>query len=92
MVPDRAARCPALLHAVYSASARHISRCQSAGRRPVAFAGRRLPDLGDGTALDYQAVCISHLVSLSGDTAEIQNMDLLAASVVLRFYEEFDGR
>ncbi|PYI00349.1 hypothetical protein BO78DRAFT_45223 [Aspergillus sclerotiicarbonarius CBS 121057] len=91
VVPDRAARCPALLHAVYSASARHLSRCQSTGSRPVAFAGRQLPDLGDGTALDYQTRCISYLVSLSGDTTDIQNLDLLAASVILRFYEEFDA-
>ncbi|RAK99412.1 uncharacterized protein BO80DRAFT_456449 [Aspergillus ibericus CBS 121593] len=91
VVPDRAARCPALLHAVYSASARHLSRCQSTGSRPVAFAGRRLPDLGDGTALDYQTLCISHLVALSGDPTEIQNEDLLAASVILRFYEEFNA-
>ncbi|PWY94368.1 hypothetical protein BO94DRAFT_554147 [Aspergillus sclerotioniger CBS 115572] len=61
LIPDRAAHCPALLHAVYSASARHLSRCQSTGSRPVAFAGRRLPDLGDTTALDYQTLCISHL-------------------------------
>ncbi|OJJ77409.1 hypothetical protein ASPBRDRAFT_36628 [Aspergillus brasiliensis CBS 101740] len=92
VMPDHAAQCPALLYAVYSAAARHLGRWQSTGTRPVvAFAGRYLPHLGDGLALDYQSRCISHLVSLSADDAEIHNMDLLAASVILRFYEEFDA-
>ncbi|GKZ86203.1 hypothetical protein AnigIFM56816_001255 [Aspergillus niger] len=88
VMPDRAAQCPALLYAVYSAAARHLGRWQSTGTRPVAFAGRCLPNLGDGMALDYQSLCISHLVS--ADDAEVDNVDLLAASVILRFYEEFD--
>ncbi|GKZ37417.1 hypothetical protein AbraIFM66950_008940 [Aspergillus brasiliensis] len=91
VMPDRAAQCPALLYAVYSAAARHLGRWQSTGTRPVAFAGRHLPHLGDGLALDYQSRCISHLMSLSADDTEIHNMDLLAASVILRFYEEFDA-
>ncbi|RAK84182.1 hypothetical protein BO79DRAFT_203167 [Aspergillus costaricaensis CBS 115574] len=89
VMPDRAVQCPALLYAVYSAAARHLGRWQSTGTRPVAFAGRHLPNLGDGMALNYQSLCISHL--MSADDTEIHNVDLLAASVILRFYEEFDA-
>lgn len=31
-------------------------------------------------------------MSLSGDTREVQDENLLAAAVILRFYEELDGK
>lgn len=30
-------------------------------------------------------------MALSGDTTEVQDENLLAAAVILRFYEEYDG-
>ncbi|KAJ6050179.1 hypothetical protein N7444_006895 [Penicillium canescens] len=49
------------------------------------------PVIGDEVALEYQNLCISHLVSLAGDATEVQDENLLAAAVILRFYEELDA-
>lgn len=50
-----------------------------------------IPSVESEVALEYQNLCITHLMSLSGDEAEVQDEDLLAAAVILRFYEEIDG-
>ena len=42
--------------------------------------------------MQYHNRCINHLVSLSGDQREVLDEDLLAAAVILRFYEEVDGK
>lgn len=53
---------------------------------------RSTPIIGPEVALEYQNLCISHLMSLSGDPTEVQDENLLAAAVILRFYEELDGK
>ncbi|KAB8256881.1 hypothetical protein BDV32DRAFT_160880 [Aspergillus pseudonomiae] len=90
VVPQRAANCPALLYAIFSASARHLSRSQYLRTNEVLCLGKKLPFLGDEAALEYQSLCISHLMSLSGNPAEVADENLLAAAVILRFYEEVD--
>lgn len=50
------------------------------------------PNVGPEVALEYQNLCISHLMALSGDASEVQDENLLAAAVILRFYEELDGK
>ncbi|KAI9038307.1 uncharacterized protein KD926_010963 [Aspergillus affinis] len=91
VAPCRAKSCPPLLYAIYSASARHLSRRQAVNGSEILFAGKKLPLLGGETALEYQSLCISHLMSLSGDSTEVQDENLLAAAVILRFYEEYDA-
>ncbi|KAH8432772.1 uncharacterized protein LDX57_010399 [Aspergillus melleus] len=91
VAPHRAKSCPPLLYAIYSASARHLSRRQIVNGSEILFAGKKLPLLGEETALEYQSLCISHLMSLSGDSTEVQDENLLAAAVILRFYEEYDA-
>ncbi|UDD59891.1 hypothetical protein AFCA_007309 [Aspergillus flavus] len=91
VVPQRAANCPALLYAILSASARHLSRSQYLRTNEVLCLGKKLPFLGDDAALEYQSSCISQLMSLSGNPAEVADENLLAAAVILRFYEEVDS-
>ncbi|KAE8333572.1 hypothetical protein BDV39DRAFT_199291 [Aspergillus sergii] len=91
VVPQRAANCPALLYAIFSASARHLSRSQYLRTNEVLCLGKKLPFLGDDAALEYQSLCISHLMNLSGNPAEVADENLLAAAVILRFYEEVDS-
>lgn len=92
LAPHRAFQCPALRYAIFSASARHISRRKHLSMKSkMPMQGTR-PDIGSEVALEYQSLCISHLMALSGDPLEVQDENLLAASVILRFYEELDGR
>ena len=92
LAPHRAFQCPALRYAIFSASARHISRRKHLSMKSkMPMQGIR-PDIGSEVALEYQSLCISHLMALSGDPLEVQDENLLAASVILRFYEELDGR
>lgn len=91
VAPFRALSCPALLYAILSASARHISQrrgAESSQNIPSAIGELQIsPEV----ALEYQDICISHLITLAEDTTNAQDEDLLAAAVVLRFYEEIDG-
>ncbi|GKZ39167.1 hypothetical protein AbraIFM66950_012004 [Aspergillus brasiliensis] len=93
LVPQRARSCPSLLHAILTASARHITSLPKYRNldRKVAWKGTLIPDLTDDTALYYHNFCVKELLSLSGDLNQIHNEDLLAAAVVLRFYEEIDS-
>ncbi|PYH88045.1 hypothetical protein BO71DRAFT_423960 [Aspergillus ellipticus CBS 707.79] len=59
---------------------KHFALVATGSRAAASISGRALPPLGDGAALDYQSLCIAHLRSLSGDAAEIQSPDLLAAA------------
>lgn len=54
------------------------------------YGGKCLPRLTPETALEYHNRCISYFVSLSGHSQEAGDENLLAAAVVLRFYEEVD--
>lgn len=92
VMPQRARRCPPLLNAVFTASARHLARMgryKTAGGT-VKYAGITLPTLTANTAIEYHNVVLAYLIKLSTDPVEVSNEDLLAAAVVLRFYEELD--
>lgn len=84
--------CPVLLYAIYTASARHLTRLwhkQNAGR-VVEFNGIPLPGLNDETAIHYHNRCISYLIEISNDPAQSYNEDALTAATILRFYEQID--
>lgn len=88
----RAAQCPALLNAIYTASARHLCRLDQYRKgTEVEYMGHRLPNLQIETAVEYHSRCIEHLVSVSSDPDAVFDENLLAASIILRFYEEVDG-
>ncbi|KAL4913056.1 hypothetical protein BDW62DRAFT_205941 [Aspergillus aurantiobrunneus] len=92
-VPQRARSCPSLLHAILTASARHITSLPKYRNIGGGFSwnGTVIQDLNEDTALHYQNHCINEFLSLSGDLEQIHNEDLLAAAIVLRFYEEIDS-
>ncbi|KAH8690308.1 hypothetical protein BGW36DRAFT_390575 [Talaromyces proteolyticus] len=82
---------PPLMNAIYTTSARHLSRIRKYYMGDeIHYQGKVLPDLKPETALYYHNRCIEHLVSLSDDPLETKDEDLLAAAVILRFYEEVD--
>ena len=43
------------------------------------------------TAVEYHSRCIECLVSLSNNEEAVYDENLLATSIILRFYEEVDG-
>lgn len=57
----------------------------------MVYDGYLAPGLTTETAIHYHNKCISHLVSLSNCPFEAENENLLAAAIILRFYEEVDG-
>ncbi|KAJ5709567.1 hypothetical protein N7493_009858 [Penicillium malachiteum] len=90
-VPLRARTCPPLLNAIYTASARHLSRIKKHwDGNQVHYGGKALPNLTPETAIHYHNECIAHFVSISDHSREAQDENLLAAAVILRFYEEVD--
>lgn len=92
IVPQRAKQCPALLNAIFTASARHLCRLEQYRKNGVVeYNGKRLPNLHMETAVEYHSKCIEHLVSVSDDIEALYDENLLVASIILRFYEEVDG-
>ncbi|KAL4757600.1 uncharacterized protein BDW70DRAFT_171141 [Aspergillus foveolatus] len=92
LVPHRARNCPPLMNAILAASARHLTRVPKY-RTPagaIQYKGRILYDLTEETALHYHNQCIHSLLELSGTAEQTRNEDLLAAAIILRFYEEVD--
>jgi hypothetical protein len=91
-VPLRARTCPPLLNAIYTASARHLSRIKKYyHENQIHYGGKVLKDLTPETAIHYHNECIANLMALSGHSGEAQDENLLAAAVILRFYEEVDS-
>ncbi|KAL4909590.1 hypothetical protein BDW74DRAFT_146830 [Aspergillus multicolor] len=92
VVPHRARSCPPLMNAILAASARHLTRVPKY-KTPsgmVEYKGRFLQDLTDQTALHYHNRCIHDLLELGANSEHTRNEDLLAAAIILRFYEEVD--
>lgn len=93
VVPLRARNCPALLNAIYTASARHLCRLDQYRKGgAVEYLEKKLADLHIETAVEYHSRCIEHLVALSVDPEAVYDENLLVASIILRFYEEVDGK
>lgn len=86
--------CPVLLHAIFTASARHLTRLwhkKNTGNI-VQFQGIPLPGLDDQTAIHYHNRCINYLIEISNDPAQSYNEDALTAATILRFYEQIDSK
>ncbi|TVY34701.1 hypothetical protein LOCC1_G006819 [Lachnellula occidentalis] len=93
VVPQRSQHCPALLNAIYTASARHLCRLDQYRKDDgVEYLEKRLPDLHMETAVEYHSRSIEHLVAVSHDSEAVFDENLLVASIILRFYEEVDGQ
>lgn len=92
-VPQLARRSPPLLNAIFTTSARHLvhmSKYRTADG-VIKYEGIRLPNLTTKTAIEYHNACIAYLIELSNDPEHVQDESLLAAAIVLRYYEELDS-
>jgi hypothetical protein len=76
VVPHRASICPTLLNAIFACSARHLSR---------------VGDVDPSIAEKYHQECLKHLIPMLSDGAALMDENLLAATVILRFFEEVQG-
>ena len=92
VVPQRAMFSPVLLYAIYTASARHLTRLSHryGSTEVIEFEGIPLPGLDERTAIRYHNVCISYLIAISNDPTQSYNEDALTAATILRFYEQVD--
>ncbi|KAI1629443.1 hypothetical protein EDD37DRAFT_51122 [Exophiala viscosa] len=92
IVPHRARWCPPLKNAIMAASARHLTSVQKSSADHVYFYdGEVVPDLNDETALHYHSECIKDLLKRSMSPEQTHDASLLAAVIILRFYEEIDA-
>lgn len=80
------------MNAILAASARHLTRVPKYRTESgaVRYGGRTLHDLTGETALHYHSKCIQDLLELGANPEQTGNEDLLAAAIILRFYEEID--
>lgn len=87
-------RCPLLMFAICTASARHLTRLPSQNNQtqPFEFDGIPLPGLDEDAAIHYHNACISYLVNVSQNPEEAYNEDTLAAATALRYYEQIDSK
>lgn len=76
VVPRRASICPTLLNAIFACSARHLSRTS---------------DLDPHVSERYHQECLKYLIPMLNDGAAMMDENLLAATVILRFFEEAKG-
>ncbi|KAL2404475.1 hypothetical protein ABEF93_005056 [Exophiala dermatitidis] len=94
IVPQRARYCPPLRNAMLAASARHLCLVQRAQAGPEGvyyYQGRAVADLNEETALRYHSECIQDLLKQSLEPHQTRDENLLAAAIILRFYEEIDA-
>lgn len=86
--------CPVLLYAIFTASARHLTRLwrNKNSAATVEFQGTPLPGLDDQTAIHYHNRCINYLIEISNDPGQSYNEDALTAATILRLYEQIDSK
>ncbi|KIX07884.1 uncharacterized protein Z518_02538 [Rhinocladiella mackenziei CBS 650.93] len=92
VVPQRARRCPPLLNAIFTAAARHLASLARYRTTDgvISYQNVLLPKLTADTAVKYHNACIAYLIKLSSDPEHVRDENLLAAAVILRYYEEID--
>jgi hypothetical protein len=94
VVPHRARWCLPLKNAILAASARHLTRVYNPASKPdfnYFHEGELVANLTEETALQYHSECIKELLQRSMDPEQTQDASLLAAAIILRFYEEIDA-
>ncbi|KAF9885682.1 hypothetical protein FE257_012664 [Aspergillus nanangensis] len=91
-VPERARRCPPLLYAVFTVAAKHLvmTTKHRAPDGEITYKGISLPNLTANSAIEYHSACIAYLLEVSQYPEHVQDENLLAATVLLRYYEVLD--
>ncbi|RDW78671.1 uncharacterized protein DSM5745_05523 [Aspergillus mulundensis] len=102
-IPQRARSNPILLDAILAASARHFSTLPSDQKAHIMshYGLSPLPShihdsnselsITEETVIHYHSRCIAELRVLANEPHAVMDEDLLAAVVVLRFFEELDN-
>lgn len=91
-MPHRARRSPPLLNAIFSAAAihlRYVSRTRHPGK-VAEYGGFELPKLDKVSEIKYYQATTAYLRALCNEDKHAQDEDLLAATVIIRFYEDFE--
>ncbi len=92
-MPQNARRCPPLLNAIFTLAARHLASLPQFKTTDgvIHYQNIRLPKLTEETAVKYHQACIAYLIKLASDPEHVRDENLLAAAVILRYYEDIDS-
>lgn len=93
IVPHRARRSPPLLNAIFSAAAIHLRYTSGVKENPnmkIQYGGFDLPMLNKVSEIKYYQATTAYLRALCGESKHSQDEDLLAATMIIRFYEDFE--
>ena len=91
MVPRRAQHCPTVRNAVFAVASRRLCRLPKFKKpQGILYRGQLLPHLKKSTALEYMLRCIPDLVKFPEIQDPIHQENLMAATVILRQYEEME--
>ncbi|KAJ5976370.1 hypothetical protein N7481_010077 [Penicillium waksmanii] len=91
IVPQRARHCPTLKNAICAVSSRRLCRLPKySTSKGILYHGQLLPRLKKSSALEYMLKCIPDLVQFPEIRDPVQQENIMAATVILRQYEEMD--
>ncbi|KIW68802.1 hypothetical protein PV04_04723 [Phialophora macrospora] len=92
-VVQRARRCPPLLNAIFAAAARRLVSTPKYTRSDgvIEYESIELPHLTTSSSVEYFNACIQHLIKVSNHPEHMQDENLLAAAVLLRYFELLDA-
>ncbi|KAL2850505.1 hypothetical protein BJX68DRAFT_266711 [Aspergillus pseudodeflectus] len=91
VVPRRAQHCPTLQNAIFAASSRRLYRLpQYRTDRGIVYCGQLLPELKESTAMEYMLKCIPDLIEFPKIQDPVEQENIMAATVILRQYEEIE--
>ncbi|KAJ5156841.1 hypothetical protein N7492_009644 [Penicillium capsulatum] len=91
VVPRRAQHCPSLRNALFAVAARRMCRLPKYKTpQGILYHGQLLPDLKESSALEYMLRCIPDLVQFPDIQDPIHQENIMAATVILRQYEEME--
>lgn len=78
------------MNAIFTASARHLAQVPRFKNKDgvVEYHGIPLYNLTPETAIQYHNAVLAYLIELSKDAEHVRDKDLLAAAVILQYYEE----
>ncbi|KAJ5742432.1 uncharacterized protein N7511_011451 [Penicillium nucicola] len=91
VVPGRAVQCLALRNAIFAVSSRHLFRLpQYKTPHGIVYHGQTLSHLTHATSLEYMLKCIPELVQFPEIQDSRHQENIMAATVILRQYEEME--
>jgi len=99
MLPQRALKVPVLLHAICTVSSRRLTSWwyrKAPKPTTVHYNDIPLPDLDENSAIHYHNACLGLLMDFANVPIDAANAearaDALAATTILRTYEQMDGK